>query len=54
MATTFDEAFFDLHGILGHCNVREDKTDPHPNFRFDQLQFFLDGGDLTQSIPLPE
>lgn len=51
LATTFDESFFDLHGILGHCNVRADKTDPHPQFRYDRLQAFLDGVDYGQVIP---
>lgn len=28
----FDISLLDFNGILGHCNVREDKTDPHPLF----------------------
>lgn len=52
-STTFDERFFDFNGIMGHCNVRSDKTDPHPRFRFDHLQAFLDGADLGQAVPLP-
>ena len=52
-STTFDERFFDFNGILGHCNVRADKTDPHPLFRFDHLQAFLNGADLGQEVPLP-
>lgn len=49
----FDEKFFDFSGILGHCNVRADKTDPHPHFRFDHLQAFLDGAELGQVVPIP-
>lgn len=52
-AMTFSEKYFDFNGILGHCNVRADKTDPHPKFRFDQLQAYLDGVDRGQAIPLP-
>ena len=52
-STTYSEKFFDFNGILGHCNVRADKTDPHPRFRFDHLQAFLDGADLGQEVSLP-
>lgn len=52
-STQFSERFFDFNGILGHCNVRTEKTDPHPRFRFDHLQAFLDGADLGQAVPLP-
>jgi len=52
-STTFSEEFFDLQGILGHCNIREDKTDPHPRFRFDHLQAYLDGADLVEVVGLP-
>jgi N-acetyl-anhydromuramyl-L-alanine amidase AmpD len=52
-STTFDEKFFDFNGILGHCNVRQDKTDPHPFFRYDQLQAFLDGVDLGEAVAIP-
>lgn len=52
-STIYDEKFFDFNGILGHCNVRVDKTDPHPRFRFDYLQAFLDGADLGEAVPLP-
>ncbi len=51
--TIYSEKFFDFNGILGHCNVREDKTDPHPRFRFDHLQAFLNGAELGQAVPLP-
>ncbi len=53
LSKTFSESFFDHKGILGHCNVRADKTDPHPNFRFDRLQAFLDGADLGEVVPIP-
>lgn len=53
-ATTFDEAFFDLNGILGHANVRADKTDPNPRFRFDHLQAYLDGANRGEPVPIPE
>lgn len=52
-STLFDEKFFDFNGILGHCNVRTDKTDPHPLFRYDQLQAYLDGVDLGEAVPIP-
>ncbi len=52
-STLFDEKFFDFNGILGHCNVREDKTDPNPFFRYDQLQAFLNGVDLGEAVPIP-
>lgn len=54
VAHSFDEHFFDFNGILGHCNVREDKSDPHPHFRFDFLQAFLDGADLGTIIQSQE
>ena len=52
-STLFHEKYFDFSGILGHCNVRSDKTDPHPRFRFDHLQGFLDGADLGEVVPIP-
>jgi N-acetyl-anhydromuramyl-L-alanine amidase AmpD len=52
-STIYDEKFFDFNGVLGHCNVRSDKTDPHPRFRFDHLQAFLNGADLEEAVPLP-
>lgn len=50
-STIYDEKFFDFNGILGHCNVRPDKTDPHPFFRFDQLQAYLNGVDIGEVVP---
>lgn len=52
-STTFSEKFFDFNGILGHCQVRQDKTDPHPRFRFDHLQAFLDGAEIGEAVPVP-
>jgi len=54
LSTTYSEEFFDFNGILGHCNVRADKTDPHPRFRFDHLQAFLDGAELGEAVGVPE
>jgi N-acetyl-anhydromuramyl-L-alanine amidase AmpD len=53
LSTRFSEEFFDFNGILGHCNVRSDKTDPHPQFRFDHLQAFLNGAELGEAVPMP-
>lgn len=36
------EANFSFNGILGHCNVRADKSDPYPLFPWNRLQDFLD------------
>lgn len=49
-ATRFDEQFYDFNGILGHCNVRPDKTDPHPRFRFDHLQAIINGADTGEAV----
>jgi N-acetyl-anhydromuramyl-L-alanine amidase AmpD len=53
-STTFNEKFFDHKGILGHCNVRSDKSDPHPKFNYSFLQRYLDGEALGEHIPIPE
>lgn len=38
-----------FQGVIGHCDVRPDKTDPHPFFPWDEMQRFL----LTLEI-IPE
>jgi N-acetyl-anhydromuramyl-L-alanine amidase AmpD len=35
-----------FQGVLGHCNVREDKTDPNPSFNWKLLQRILQEEDV--------
>lgn len=51
-STMFSEQFFDFNGILGHCNVRNDKTDPHPQFKYQNLQGYLDGAERGEAVPI--
>lgn len=34
----FEARFLTFAGVLGHCNLRADKSDPHPGFDWERLQ----------------